>query len=180
MDHDRVNNNNKSNCDQKSPATDSHHHQVQVVSTFWRANSRALPGRPSLTNQSPMANSSSNKQMGSSFQTYQDSVSDAWDLGDDEFCIISSDTRISRRVAQSAAMNVIKTHRSSLGNNSTQSPATINYNHSSRVTNTSTGADGGTSKRDQGPSANNNNDASVAERSSSSTDQSPPPPTTDQ
>lgn len=52
----------------------------------------------------------------SSFQDYQESVSDAWDLGDDEFCIISGvvDTpRISKKVSQSAALNVIKTHRTS-------------------------------------------------------------------
>lgn len=51
-----------------------------------------------------------------SFQDYQESVSDAWDLGDDEFCIISgtvdASARISKKVSHSAAMNVIKTHRS--------------------------------------------------------------------
>lgn len=54
----------------------------------------------------------------SSFQDYQESVSDAWDLGDDEFCIISVDTprmSISKKVSQSAALSVIKTHRSTGG-----------------------------------------------------------------
>lgn len=55
-----------------------------------------------------------------SFQDYQESVSDAWDLGDDEFCIISgtvdpTTARISKKVSHSAALNVIKTHRSSSG-----------------------------------------------------------------
>lgn len=49
-----------------------------------------------------------------SFQDFQASVSDAWDMDDDEFCIISGieNTRISKKVSQSAALNVLNTHRS--------------------------------------------------------------------
>lgn len=106
MDHDDRLNNNKavqSTLKTTSPAS------------FWRPSSRKVPGRASYTTTTAPTMAHNNKQVGSSFQTYQDSVSDAWDLGDDEFCIISglSDTKISRRVSQSAAMNVIRTHRQS-------------------------------------------------------------------
>uniref|UniRef100_A0A182PHW3 Rab-GAP TBC domain-containing protein n=1 Tax=Anopheles epiroticus TaxID=199890 RepID=A0A182PHW3_9DIPT len=85
--------------------------------SFWRNNSRTIPGRPTtVTNRigSSRAIGSSSSGGNSSFQDYQDSVSDAWDLGDDEFCIISGvvDTRISKRASQTAALNVIKTHKS--------------------------------------------------------------------
>uniref|UniRef100_A0A182SZ38 Rab-GAP TBC domain-containing protein n=1 Tax=Anopheles maculatus TaxID=74869 RepID=A0A182SZ38_9DIPT len=87
-------------------------------SSFWRNNSRTIPGRPTTVGTGrigsgrPIGSSSSGGS--SSFQDYQDSVSDAWDLGDDEFCIISGvvDTRISKRASQTAALNVIKTHKS--------------------------------------------------------------------
>ncbi|KAL1129693.1 hypothetical protein AAG570_012637 [Ranatra chinensis] len=46
----------------------------------------------------------------SSFQDFQRSVNDAWDLGDDEFCNISS-IKISKRVSQSAADSVISHHK---------------------------------------------------------------------
>lgn len=94
----------------------------EAGSSFWKNNSGRIPGRPTAASRmgpggavrggsGPGGPSSSN-----SFQDYQESVSDAWDLGDDEFCIISGtvDTaaRISKKVSHSAAMNVIKTHRS--------------------------------------------------------------------
>lgn len=89
-------------------------------STFWRNNSAArLPGRPTMATRMASGGSASGTAGGtaggSSFQDYQESVSDAWDLGDDEFCIISGgvtvDARISKKVSQSAALNVIKTHK---------------------------------------------------------------------
>lgn len=179
MDHDRVNNNKSNESNRRVaaeaaesipaatiPSSSSSSSTTSTTPSFWRTNSRALPGRPSLNrplgpNTSSgliMAHNNNNQHMkGSSFQTYQDSVSDAWDLGDDEFCIISglSDTKISRRVSQSAAMNVIKTHRSGLSNNSQQQSTgnvAINNNHSSRSS-TSTGA--GDSLK-EGSSTNNN------------------------
>ncbi|XP_053698216.1 TBC1 domain family member 22B [Sabethes cyaneus] len=95
-------------------------------SSFWKNNSGRIPGRPTMATRmapgggvrSGPSGSTSGTTGHSSFQDYQESVSDAWDLGDDEFCIISTvvDTpRISKKVSQSAALNVIKTHRSSGG-----------------------------------------------------------------
>lgn len=49
-----------------------------------------------------------------SFQDFQDSIDDAWDSGDDEFCTVS-DVKISKRVSKSAALNVINSHRSNSG-----------------------------------------------------------------
>ncbi|ALC45766.1 CG5745 [Drosophila busckii] len=102
--------------------------------SFWKNSGRAVPGRPS-----PKRDFHDNSQlvsgaagavlrdrgngtgMVSTFRDYQQSVSDAWDTGDDEFCIISSSEaaavaaanevpRISRQVSQSVALNVIETH----------------------------------------------------------------------
>lgn len=47
-----------------------------------------------------------------SFQDFQESVDDAWDSGDDEFCLVS-DVKISKKVSHSAALSVINHHRSS-------------------------------------------------------------------
>lgn len=90
-------------------------------STFWRNNSAArLPGRPTMATRMASGGNggagAGGAGGGSSFQDYQESVSDAWDLGDDEFCIISGGVsveaaRISKKVSQSAALNVIKTHK---------------------------------------------------------------------
>lgn len=91
-------------------------------STFWRNNSAArLPGRPTMATRMASGGNGGGGAGGggagggSSFQDYQESVSDAWDLGDDEFCIISGgvtvDARISKKVSHSAALNVIKTHK---------------------------------------------------------------------
>lgn len=54
-----------------------------------------------------------------SFQDFQESVDDAWDSGDDEFCTVS-DVKISKRVSHSAALSVINSHRS--GNKCSQLP----------------------------------------------------------
>lgn len=82
--------------------------------SFWKKNTKAVPGRPSpkqelRTNKQKAANSST------SFQDFQASVSDAWDMDDDEFSLISglTDAKISKKVSHSAALNVINTHRSS-------------------------------------------------------------------
>lgn len=59
--------------------------------SFWKQNSRAVPGRPSPKKDTKLSGKSINKgPVGStSFQDFQESVRDAWDMGDDEFCIIS-------------------------------------------------------------------------------------------
>ncbi|XP_021713381.1 TBC1 domain family member 22B [Aedes aegypti] len=90
-------------------------------SSFWKNNSGRIPGRPTAASRMPgPAVGPGGASSSNSFQDYQESVSDAWDLGDDEFCIISgtvdpTTARISKKVSHSAALNVIKTHRSSSG-----------------------------------------------------------------
>ncbi|XP_037944572.1 TBC1 domain family member 22B isoform X2 [Teleopsis dalmanni] len=82
----------------------------QNSNSFWKNSGRPVPGGTVAV--------SSAKAMVSTFRDYQQSVSDAWDTGDDEFCIMSNigagapnDSRISKKVSQSAALNVIETHR---------------------------------------------------------------------
>lgn len=71
--------------------------------SFWKNSGRAVPGRPSPkrdfldnTNSKSGAGTVVQRDRGngggmvSTFRDYQQSVSDAWDTGDDEFCIISS------------------------------------------------------------------------------------------
>ncbi|KAK0088392.1 hypothetical protein PV325_012175 [Microctonus aethiopoides] len=96
--------------------------------SFWKKNARAVPGRPSLkqdirqakvftTSNLPGGGSGGNGgtigagSSAASFRDFQESVDDAWDSGDDEFCTVS-DVKISKRVSQSAAMSVINSHRS--------------------------------------------------------------------
>ncbi|XP_011495862.1 PREDICTED: TBC1 domain family member 22B [Ceratosolen solmsi marchali] len=104
----------------------SRHHQVhQSYQSFWKKNSRAVPGRPSLKQDSKQEKSNfvTNSVGGSggtwtgsggqtSFKDFQESVDDAWDSGDDEFCLVS-DVKISKKVSHSAALSVINHHRSS-------------------------------------------------------------------
>lgn len=74
------------------------HTQLLVATTtnsFWKNSNRVVPGRPSPkrinsfgTNET--AGRSGAGGMMATFRDYQNSVSDAWDTGDDEFCIISN------------------------------------------------------------------------------------------
>ncbi|XP_017884253.1 TBC1 domain family member 22B isoform X1 [Ceratina calcarata] len=106
----------------------SHQNQAyQACQSFWKKNSRAVPGRPSpkqdgklgriggtLSSTSTVASTGSGIVSGggsTSFQDFQESVDDAWDSGDDEFCTVS-DVKISKRVSHSAAISVINSHRS--------------------------------------------------------------------
>lgn len=77
--------------------------------SFWKKNNRAVPGRPSPRKDVKTINSFS-PSSSSSFQDFQQSISDAWDLGDDEFCNISN-LKISKKVSQTAAENVINIHK---------------------------------------------------------------------
>ncbi|XP_026846198.1 TBC1 domain family member 22B [Drosophila persimilis] len=109
-------------------------------STFWKNSGRRVPGRPSPKRDLPPGFAATGHRqaigsgMVSTFRDYQQSVSDAWDTGDDEFCIISSTeaaaaaaaagagvdgTRISRQMSQTAALNVIETHSRSNQNHNT-------------------------------------------------------------
>ncbi|XP_043654819.1 TBC1 domain family member 22B isoform X2 [Drosophila teissieri] len=110
-------------------------------STFWKNSGRRVPGRPSPKRELEKAaavgvaigrGAAPGSGMVSTFTEYQKSVSDAWDMGDDEFCIISSteaaaaavgaDARFSRQVSQTVALNVIETHsRSNLNHNASRS-----------------------------------------------------------
>lgn len=108
-----------------------YHQALPSHQSFWKKNTRAVPGRPSLkqdtrhgkfnstvigtSNLIGVTNSSGGGTSGSggstSFQDFQESVDDAWDSGDDEFCTVS-DVKISKRVSHSAALSVINSHRS--------------------------------------------------------------------
>lgn len=75
--------------------------------TFWRTTQRAIPGRP-------LQRVAGNEVMsGSSYQQFQASVNDAWDLGDDDIISGIAETRISKAISQTAALNVINSHRNS-------------------------------------------------------------------
>ncbi|XP_020817410.1 TBC1 domain family member 22B [Drosophila serrata] len=116
-------------------------------STFWKNSGRRVPGRPSPKRELDKSvgagvvgvggrGAGPNTGMVSTFRDYQQSVSDAWDTGDDEFCIISSEAaaaaavgaggdaaRISRQVSQTVALNVIETHSRSNQNHNASKPA---------------------------------------------------------
>ncbi|XP_017074707.1 TBC1 domain family member 22B [Drosophila eugracilis] len=111
-------------------------------STFWKNSGRRVPGRPSPKRELEKSvgvglGADSATGMVSTFTEYQKSVSDAWDMGDDEFCIISSteaaaaaaagaggdSARFSRQVSQTVALNVIETHSRSNQNHNASRPA---------------------------------------------------------
>lgn len=74
---------------------------------FWKKNSHNVPGRPS-PKKSVFSSSSTSSQgnTSTSFQAFQASISDAWDIDDDEeFCEIN--VNISKKASQEAALNVI-------------------------------------------------------------------------
>lgn len=78
---------------------------------FWKKNSNTVPGRASPKKESFRGRHKRNSSS-SSFQDFQESTDDAWDAGDDEFCIVS-DVKISPRVVQSTALTVITNHSQS-------------------------------------------------------------------
>ncbi|KAJ8711259.1 hypothetical protein PYW07_008501 [Mythimna separata] len=78
--------------------------------TFWRTPQRAIPGRPFQTVKRTEVMS------GSSYQQFQASVNDAWDLGDDDIISGIAETKISKAISQTAALNVINSHRNSSRN----------------------------------------------------------------
>lgn len=65
---------------------------VTTTNSFWKNSNRIVPGRPSPKRVNPLGDTvtGSGGVMMATFRDYQNSVSDAWDTGDDEFCIISS------------------------------------------------------------------------------------------
>jgi len=71
----------------------------------------ATIGSSNLTGIANSSSSTGGSGGSTSFQDFQESVDDAWDSGDDEFCTVS-DVKISKRVSHSAALSVINSHRS--------------------------------------------------------------------
>lgn len=78
--------------------------------SFWKPTSRAVPGRPSPKKlvtgvgaggikhlQQSAGGAVGAGGMTSTFQDFQQSCSDAWDMGDDEFCILSNEMKGERR-----------------------------------------------------------------------------------
>ncbi|XP_026501331.1 TBC1 domain family member 22B [Vanessa tameamea] len=81
-----------------------------AADTFWRTPQRAVPGRPCQRVERGEVMS------GSSYQQFQASVNDAWDLGDDDIISGIAETKISKAISQTAALNVINSHRNSTKN----------------------------------------------------------------
>ncbi|CAH2093400.1 unnamed protein product [Euphydryas editha] len=81
-----------------------------VADTFWKTPQRAIPGRPCQRVERGEVMS------GSSYQQFQASVNDAWDLGDDDIISGIAETKISKAISQTAALNVINSHRNSTKN----------------------------------------------------------------
>lgn len=73
--------------------------------TFWKTPQRALPGRP-------LQRVENEVMSGSSYQQFQASVNDAWDLGDDDIISGIAEAKISKAISQTAALSVINSHRS--------------------------------------------------------------------
>lgn len=80
------------------------HHE----NSFWRSNVKMVPGRPSPTKDfNRSSNIKGSSSSATTFEKYQKSVSDAWTLEPDEltkeYCILSDDTKMTRRANQNMA-----------------------------------------------------------------------------
>jgi hypothetical protein len=77
--------------------------------SFWRSNVKMVPGRPSPTKD--INRSTTGKNSSTSFEKYQNSVSDAWTLSEDEltkeYCILTDETKPPRRPNP----NIAKAHK---------------------------------------------------------------------
>lgn len=74
-------------------------------STFWKNSGRRVPGRPSPKRELDRS-AGLGVGMVSTFRDYQQSVSDAWDTGDDEFCIISNSEAAAAAAAGAGGKNI--------------------------------------------------------------------------
>lgn len=95
--------------------------------SFWRSNTRSVPGRPSPKREVPKPGSSSS----TSFERYQKSVSDAWTLSEDEltkeYCILSDEPKHARRAAKPPKGMTIGVHRHQTSSSApTSGSATVN------------------------------------------------------
>lgn len=97
------------------------------TNSFWKNSNRIVPGRPSPKRVAHHLSAAGGGVGGAAegyhivggvmmatFRDYQNSVSDAWDTGDDEFCIISSATQqqlhgVGRGADDCAAAGIHKT-----------------------------------------------------------------------
>ncbi|XP_076331386.1 TBC1 domain family member 22B-like isoform X2 [Tachypleus tridentatus] len=76
-------------------------------SAFWK-NFRNIHGRPSDPNKGPSKTRHKRNPSSSSFQNFQKNTDDAWDIGDDDFCVMPH--VVHPQVNQSVATNVISKH----------------------------------------------------------------------
>ncbi|KAK9497734.1 hypothetical protein O3M35_004400 [Rhynocoris fuscipes] len=88
--------------------------------------------------------STNNVGSSASFQDFQKSISDAWDLGDDEFCNITN-IKISKKISQSAADSVINIHKHTYNGFSKQRPR-ISLNQCSLISDSDKNTDAGRAK----------------------------------
>lgn len=83
------------------------HHE----NSFWKSNMKMVPGRPSPTKDFNRSSNVKGNSSATTFEKYQKSVSDAWNLDPDEltkeYCILSDDTKMARRVNQ----NIARAHK---------------------------------------------------------------------
>lgn len=98
--------------------------------SFWRSNTRSIPGRPSPKKDIPKIPAGST----TSFERYQKSVSDAWTLSEDEltkeYCILSDEPKTStRRLFKPNRTETIGVHRHQT--TSTLSPSSSSSSSSS-------------------------------------------------
>lgn len=94
---------------------------------------KLVPGRPSPTKDFNRSMANKNKNISSnSFENYQKSVSDAWTLSEDEltkeYCILSDETKVTRRSAQ----NIARAHKNPI--------AVVHSRHQAHPSSTSSSA----------------------------------------
>jgi len=83
---------------------------ANLKNSFWKKNIRNLPGRASPKKENKVLSSSAS----TSFDDFQESINDAWEIEAEDEILRISDLKISKRISHSAAVNVIKNHRASI------------------------------------------------------------------
>ncbi|VVC36531.1 Hypothetical protein CINCED_3A016178 [Cinara cedri] len=81
-----------------------------LKNSFWKKNIRNLPGRASPKKDSKSVSSSAS----TSFDDFQESVSDAWEVEVEEEILRIADVKISKRIVHSSANNVIGFDKASI------------------------------------------------------------------
>lgn len=102
-------------------------------SSFWKSNTRSIPGRPSPKKDIPKVAAGST----TSFERYQKSVSDAWTLSEDEltkeYCILSDEPKVATRRLMKPANLPIGVHRHQTTSSSSASSTSSSSNNSATV-----------------------------------------------